>query len=261
MDRLAGKVAVVTGAGSGNGRAFALGYAAEGAAVLAADIDRDGLEATADLVEKAGGKIETCLADVTSSQSVREMFDASERAFGKIDILMSNAGIIHRTEFLDLTEEIYDRVMAVNLKGVFLCGLEGAKRMAASGGGAIVNIASINSLIAASNTAVYCASKGGVQMLTRSMAVSLAPHRIRVNAIAPGTIRTNINRDRLSDPAVVEAESRRMPLGRLGMPEDLIGAAVFLASDDAAYITGHTLVVDGGLTITWNAEHPLAPAE
>jgi NAD(P)-dependent dehydrogenase (short-subunit alcohol dehydrogenase family) len=261
MDRLEGKVAVVTGAGSGNGRAFALGYASEGAAVLAADIDQDGLEQTADLAERAGGTIETCLTDVTSSQAVSAMFDAAERAYGQVDILMSNAGIIHRTEFLDLTEEIFDRIIAVNLKGVFLCGLEGARRMAQSGGGAIINIASVNSLIAASNTAAYCASKGGVQMLTRSMAVSLAPHRIRVNAIAPGTIRTNINRDRLHDPAVAEAEARRVPLGRLGVPDDLVGTAIFLASDDSAYITGHTLVVDGGLTITWNAEHPLAEGE
>ncbi len=256
MDRLEGKVAVVTGAGSGNGRAFALGYASEGAAVLAADIDQEGLEQTADLAERAGGTIETCLADVTSSQAVSAMFDAAERAYGQVDILMSNAGIIHRTEFLDLTEEIFDRIIAVNLKGVFLCGLEGAKRMVPSGGGAIINIASVNSLIAASNTAAYCASKGGVQMLTRSMAVSLAQHHIRVNAIAPGTIQTNINRDRLDTDMAIEREQKRIPLGRLGQPNDLAGPAIFLASDDSAYVTGHTLFVDGGATVTWNQEHP-----
>lgn len=258
VSRLEGKVAIVTGAGSGNGRAIALGYAHEGARVLAADLNEDSARETAELGERAGGEIEPCRVDVSDGQSVQAMIGLAEQRFGDLDVLVSNAGIIHRTEFLDLTEEIFDRVLAVNLRGVFLCGLYAGRRMAATGGGAIVNIASVNAEVAASNTAAYCASKGGVQMLTRSMAVSLAPHKIRVNAIGPGTIPTAINRDRLSGPGALEAEAKRVPLGRLGRPEDLVGPAVFLATDDSAYVTGHTLFVDGGVLITWNHEHPLA---
>jgi NAD(P)-dependent dehydrogenase (short-subunit alcohol dehydrogenase family) len=257
MQRLEGKVAVVTGAGSGNGRAIALGYAREGARVLAGDLNEDTARETAALARDKDRAVEACRVDVSDGPSVQAMLARAEERFGRLDILVSNAGIIHRTEFLDLTEETFDRVIAVNLRGTFLCGLYGARRMAASGGGVIINIASVNAEVAASNTAAYCASKGGVQMLTRSMAVSLAPHHIRVNAIGPGTIRTNINRDRLDRPGAVEAEAKRIPLGRVGDPEDLVGAAVFLASDDSAYVTGQTLFVDGGFLITWNPEHPL----
>ena len=254
MGRLEGKVAIVTGTGSGNGRAIALGYAREGARVFGADIDEASARETAELAERAGGEIEPGFVDVADSASVQAMVRQAEQRFGGLDILVANAGIIARAEFLDHTEEMFDRVIAVKLRGVFLCGLYAGRRMAERGGGSIVNIASVNSEVAAPTTAAYCASKGGVQMLTRSMALSLAQHNIRVNAIGPGTIRTNINRDRLDQPGAVEAESRRIPLGRLGQPEDLIGAAVFLASDDSAYVTGHTLFVDGGATASWNFE-------
>lgn len=256
MGRLDGKVALVTGTGSGNGRAIALGYAREGARVFGADIDEATARATAEQAEREGGEVEPGYVDAADGASVQEMVRRAEERFGRIDVLVANAGITQRAEFLDHTEEMFDRIIAVNLRGVFLCGLYAGRRMAASGGGSIINIASVNSEMAASNTAAYCASKGGVQMLTRSMAVSLARHNIRVNAIGPGTIRTNINRDRLDVPGAVEAESRRIPLGRLGRPEDLIGAAVFLASDDSAYVTGHTLFVDGGATVTWNVQAP-----
>jgi NAD(P)-dependent dehydrogenase (short-subunit alcohol dehydrogenase family) len=261
MQRLDGKVAVVTGAGSGNGRAIALGFAREGARVLVADVDEAAAEATAGLAREQGwgDQVAVCPVDVADGASVRAMVEEAEGRFGRIDVLVSNAGITNRQEFLDLTEELFDRVIAVNLRGVFLCGLYCGRRMAATGGGAIINIASVNSEVAASNTAPYCASKGGVQMLTRSMAVSLAPHKIRVNAIGPGTIRTNINRDRLDRPGATEAEAKRVPLGRLGTPEDLVGPAVFLASNESTYVTGHTLFVDGGFLITWNPEHALAP--
>jgi glucose 1-dehydrogenase len=258
MKRLAGKAAIVTGAGSGIGRAIALGYLAEGASVLMADLDEDTARETAELGQHEASGAEVCRVDVADGESVRAMVSLAEARFGRLDILVHCAGIIHRTEFLDLTEEIFDRVVAVNLRGTFLCGLYAARRMAALGGGAIVNFASVNAEVAASNTAAYCASKGGVQMLTRSMAVSLAPHKIRVNAIGPGTTRTNINRDRLDRPGALEAEARRIPLGRVGVPDDLVGPAIFLASDDAAYITGHTLFVDGGFLVSWNPEHPLA---
>jgi NAD(P)-dependent dehydrogenase (short-subunit alcohol dehydrogenase family) len=258
MTRLEGKVAVVTGAGSGNGRAIALGYAREGAKVLAADIDEARAGETLELAGSARRSLESCHVDVSDGQSVQDMLALAEERLGGLDILVSNAGITHRSDFLDHTEEIFDRVMAVNLRGTFLCGLHGARRMSASGGGVIINISSVNAEVGASRWAAYCASKGGVQMLTRSMAVSLAPHKIRVNAIGPGTIRTNINRDRLDQPGAVEAEARRIPLGRVGMPDDLVGAAVFLASDESAYVTGHTLFVDGGFLVTWDPEHPLA---
>ena len=259
MARLEGKVAIVTGSGSGNGRAITIGYAREGARVFGADIDEESARETAELAERAGGEVEPGYVDVADSASVQEMVRRAEQRFEGLDILVANAGIIARAEFLEHTEEMFDRIIGVNLRGVFLCGLYAGRRMAERQGGSIINIASVNSEVAASNTAAYCASKGGVQMLTRSMAVSLARHNIRVNAIGPGTIRTNINRDRLDRPGAVEAESRRVPLGRLGQPEDLIGAAIFLASDESAYVTGHTLFVDGGATVAWHFEQP-APA-
>ena len=259
MNRLQGKIAIVTGSGSGNGRAITIGYAREGARVFGADVDEDSARETAELAEREGGEVEPGHVDVADGASVQEMVRRAEERFGGLDVLVANAGITARAEFLDHTEEMFDRIIAVNLRGVFLCGLYAGRRMAALNGGSIINIASVNSEVAASNTAAYCASKGGVQMLTRSMAVSLAQHNIRVNAIGPGTIRTNINRDRLDRPGAVEAESRRVPLGRLGQPEDLIGAALFLASDDSAYVTGHTLFVDGGATATWHFERPASP--
>jgi NAD(P)-dependent dehydrogenase (short-subunit alcohol dehydrogenase family) len=252
MGRLDGKVAIVTGTGSGNGRAIALGYAREGARVFGADVDEATARATAEEAERAGGEIEPGYVNVADGASVQQMVRRAEERFGRIDILVANAGITRRAEFLDHTEEMFDQVIAVNLRGVFLCGLYVGRRMAASGGGAIINLASVNAEMAASNTAAYCASKGGVQMLTRSMAVSLAKHNIRVNAIGPGTIPTNINRDRLGAPGAIEAEARLTPLGRLGRPEDLVGAAVFLASEDSAWVTGHTLFVDGGATVAWH---------
>ena len=256
MRRLEGKVAIVTGTGSGNGRAIAIGYAREGARVFGADIDEASARETAELAEREGGEVEPGYVDVADSASVQEMVRRAEQRFGSIDVLVANAGIIARAEFLEHTEEMFDRIIAVNLRGVFLCGLYAGRRMAERQGGSIINIASVNAEMAASNTAAYCASKGGVQMLTRSMAVSLARHNIRVNAIGPGTIRTNINRDRLDQAGAIEAENRRIPLGRIGQPEDLVGAALFLATDDSAYVTGHTLFVDGGITVTWNVEHP-----
>jgi NAD(P)-dependent dehydrogenase (short-subunit alcohol dehydrogenase family) len=255
MSRLEGKVAIVTGAGSGNGRGITLGYAREGARVLAADLNETSAQETAELAERAGGRVEPGRVDVANGASVEAMVAQAERAFGKIDLLVANAGINDRMDFLDLTEEVWDRILDVNLKGVFLCGLHTARRMAQSGGGAIINIASINSQIAGSLTAAYCASKGGVQMLTRSMAVSLAPHRIRVNAIGPGIIETNLTRALLDSPDQVDFFNRRSPIGRIGTPDDLVGPAVFLASDESAYVTGHTLFVDGGILASRHLQH------
>ena len=240
--RFAGKVAVVTGAGSGIGAAAADRFAAEGASVVYADRDTARLGRIA-----ASGSVLPVAADVADPGSVERLVAATLDRFGRVDVVVSNAGIWRGSPFLDTTDEEWDEVLGVNLTGTFLVCRGFARAMAAAGaGGSIVVTASTNSFLAEPDSAAYNASKGGVVMLVKSMAVDLAQARIRVNAIAPGTIRTNINADVQSLPDFGSPLYAFPPARRWGDPVDLAGPIAFLASPDADYITGSVLVVDGG---------------
>ena len=246
--RLADKVALVTGAAQGIGRACAEGFAREGARVVLADVSEEAGRAAAGAMAKAGQEALFVRCDVSRRADVEAAVAAAVHAFGRLDVLVANAGIVHAAEFLDLAEADFDRVLAVNLKGVFLAGQAAARQMVKQGGGgAIVNMSSVNAVLAIPNQVPYVVSKGAINQLTRVMALSLAPHGIRVNAVGPGTILTE-----LAKTAVLgnrEAEKKilsRTPLGRLGEPAEVARVAAFLASDDASYITGQTLYPDGG---------------
>jgi NAD(P)-dependent dehydrogenase (short-subunit alcohol dehydrogenase family) len=240
--RFDGKVVVVTGAGSGIGAAAADRFLAEGAWVVYADRDAGRLGRVA-----ASAAVLTVVADVAEPASVSGLVSTTLDRFGRVDVVVSNAGIWRGSPFLEVTDAEWDEVLGVNLKGTFLVCRDFARAMAAAGtGGSIVVTASTNSFLAEPGSAAYNASKGGVVMLVKSMAVDLAQAGIRVNAIAPGTIRTNINADVRSLPEGGSPLYAFPPARRWGNPEDLAGPIMFLASPDADYITGSVLVVDGG---------------
>jgi 3-oxoacyl-[acyl-carrier protein] reductase len=243
--RLAGRVAIVTGAGRGIGRAIALGYAREGAAVVLGDLDVGSSEASAATIRLDGGRAIGLAVDVARAADAQRLVEAALGEFGRLDILVNNAAIAERRDFLELTEAEWDRTLDVNLKGCFLCGQAAARVMVAQGGGAIINVSSSNSIVAHGTQAHYAASKGGVNMLTKAMAVSLGPQNVRVIGLAPSSVNTAMLGGLLDDAARAQ-RAARIPLRRLAEPEDLVGAAVFLATDDASYISGTTLFVDGG---------------
>ena len=240
--RLQGKVAAITGAGRGNGRAMAEAFVREGAAVMVADLDASLARATA---EELGSSAAIAMDVRLPGDSTRMVAETVSR-FGRLDVLVNNAGVIGRHDFFDVSEEEWDRVLDVNLKGSFLCAQAAARRMKEQGGGAIINIASVNAISVNPNTVPYCVSKGGVVTLTKAMALALVGHRIRVNAIGPGPVRTNLSRGRLEDPQAYAATVAHIPMGRVAEPHDLAGAATFLASEESGYVTGITLFVDGG---------------
>lgn len=239
--RFGGKVAVVTGAGSGIGAAAADRFVAEGAQVVYADRDSGRLSQVA-----TSASVLAVAADVADPASVSALVNTTLDRFGRVDVLVSNAGIWRGSPFLDTTDEEWDEVLGVNLRGTFLVCRGFARAMTAGTGGSIIVTASTNSFLAEPESAAYNASKGGVVMLVKSMAVDLAQARIRVNAVAPGTIRTNINADVQSLPEGGSPLYAFPPARRWGDPEDLAGPIAFLASPDADYITGSVLVVDGG---------------
>jgi NAD(P)-dependent dehydrogenase (short-subunit alcohol dehydrogenase family) len=251
---LEGKNAIVTGAGSGIGAAVAAGLAREGAGVACADINAEAAERVAAGIRAEGGRAIGIGVDVTLSDSVQAMLDRAVAEFGSIHILHANAGVSLRAPFLEIPEELWDKVIDINLKGQFLCGQIVGRHMAQRGGGSIINTSSqLAEGVAQAGNAHYMASKGGSRMLTRAMAVDLAPLGIRVNALAPGLTHTALTRDRIEGADEASAEFRRWALGRIpmrrfGTPDDLVGAVVFLASDEARYVTGSTIVVDGGYT-------------
>ncbi len=242
--RLANRVAIVTGAARGIGFACAQRLAAEGARVVLGDSDaKAGAEAATRIAGAA-----FVAADVSRKADVDALVNHVLDDTDRIDILINNAGITHACDFLELAEEDFDRVLRVNLKSMFLCGQAVARTMVARGvRGAIVNMSSVNAVLAIPNQVPYVVSKGGVNQLTRVMAIALAPHGIRVNAIGPGTIATEMARKAVlgSDEAKRKILSRT-PLGRLGEPDEVAAVAAFLASDDASYLTGQTIYPDGG---------------
>jgi NAD(P)-dependent dehydrogenase (short-subunit alcohol dehydrogenase family) len=247
-------VAIVTGGAQGIGRAIVEGLAREGAAVMVADVNGEKAQQTAAAVAAApdvaaaGGRARAASADVGRLNDIDALVERTVTEFGRLDILVNNAGIALAAPLLEVTEELWDRQMAINLKAAFFATQRAAEVMIRQGGGGkILNLASTSGFVASSISMVpYDISKAGVRMLTISSAVQLAPHHINVNAVAPGTIDTDLTRS-LADPERLEwYATRKIPWGRMGRPRDLAGAAVFLCSDDADYVTGHTLVVDGG---------------
>ncbi len=251
MFDLTGKVALVTGASSGLGRSFAATLATHGAKVAAAARRRDRLEALADEIACLDGICAPVVMDVTDGASVAAAFDAAEAAFGPVDILINNAGVPANTFFTKLTEADWRGVMDVNLDGVFRVAQEAAKRMQARGkGGAIVNISSVLGFGVLKAVAPYAASKAAVIQLTKAMALELARDRIRVNALAPGYVSTELNADFLASEAGQRLIAK-IPLGRVAAVHDLDGALLLLASDAGAYITGTTITVDGGSLLSF----------
>jgi glucose 1-dehydrogenase len=257
-----GKVALVTGSSQGIGQAIALRLAQEGAdIVINYRSSPDGAQATLAKVEEIGGKCYTALcpqaeghtiqADLGNIEEAQELIKDSIAHFGKLDILVNNAGIEKHAPFWDVTEADYDAVMNVNLKGVFFATQAFVKYlMAAQRPGKIINISSVHEELPFPNFTAYCASKGGLKMFTRNLAVELGRLGITINNVAPGAIETPINTKLLNDPPKLAALLNNIPLGRLGQPQDVSSLVSFLASSDADYITGSTFVVDGGLL--WN---------
>jgi NAD(P)-dependent dehydrogenase (short-subunit alcohol dehydrogenase family) len=246
-----GRRAIVTGAARGIGRAIAELLAAEGAAVVVADIDAKAGEAVAAGIRAAGGRSLFVACDVTSSDDCRRTVEAAVTTFGGVDTLCNIAGIVRRADVVETTEAEWDRVIAVNLTSVFLMSKHAIPVMAAGGGGAIVNAGSGWGLKGGDRAASYCASKGAVVNLTRAMAIDHGPQRIRVNCVCPGDTDTAMLRDEAHQLGAAEAEflagsAAGRPLARLGTPEDTARAVLFLVTDASAWVTGTTLVVDGG---------------
>ena len=245
---LDGKTAIVTGAAQGIGAACANAFAAHGVKVVLADIARDRCESTAsEIASSPGAKTVAVHTDVGEEAQCEALLAACIDRFGHCDVLVNNAGIISSGTILDLSTEDFDRVLRVNLRGAFLLARLVARHMVEKKiAGAIINMASVNSILAIPNLMSYAVSKGGLAQLTRAMAVALAPHNIRVNAIGPGSIATDMLKTVMKDDKTRRMIMSRTPMGRAGEPEEVAKVAVFLASDYASYITGQTIYADGG---------------
>lgn len=247
---LEGKVAIVTGGAQGIGKGIVERYVKENAKVAIFDIDKDMLEATEAEMKSMGGDVMTFTVDVLSKEQSFNAVNAVADKWGHIDILVNDAGICPWADFLEIPEEDWDKVMGINLKGYFLMSQAVGRIMSKQkDGGSIIHMSSVNGLAAEAQIAHYNVSKGGINMLTMSMALELAKYNIRVNAICPGFIDTRLNRSDIENEEWLKEYLKTIPMGRVGKPSDIASAAFFLASDDSAYITGHLLVVDGGQII------------
>ena len=248
---LAGKVAIVTGAAQGIGQACAVRLAKEGARIALCDVNAAAGEAAATQIEAAGGTALFFTCDVAKPADVDGVVAATLQAFGRIDVLVNNAGVVDDAPFLELTIEEFDRVLGINLRGAFLMGQAVARQMVKQGkggtfAGAIVNMSSINEKFALPDHVAYSISKGGISQLTKAMAIALAPQGIRVNAVGPGTIDTPLIESVIKDKAFRTKVLSRTPLGRFGRPEEVAAIVAWLASDEASYVTGTTIFADGG---------------
>ena len=252
--RLEGRVASITGAGSGMGREAALLFAREGAGVLASDIDAAAAAATAEAVRAEGGEAHGVAADVSDPAAVERLYAEGEGVFGKVDVLYNNAGIFHPDDgsVTDTDDAIWEKVIAVDLTGVFLCCKHGVPALLRAGGGVIVNVASFVSWMGAATPQIaYTSAKGGVLSMTREIATEFARQGIRANALCPGPVETPLLRELLSDPQRRERRLVHIPMGRFGDAREIARAALFLASDDSSYMTGASLLVDGGITAAY----------
>lgn len=249
MANLKDKVALITGGRRGIGRGIALTLAKYGAKVIVTDISCEDCEKVVEEIKTAGGEGLAIKLDVTSRQDAEAAIKKGVEKFGKLDILINNAGIAEFSPFLDITDEQLSKTLDINLKGQFICAQTAARQMKTQGGGAIVNIASVamgGQGIGFPNVSHYCASKGGVAALTEATAAELAKYNIRVNAIAPGLIETPMIASVKADAAGFQASLSRIPMGRVGEPKEIGELAAFLASEDASYITGSVVIIDGG---------------
>src|SRR4051794_22056165 len=255
-ERLLGRKVLVTGSSKGIGRGIAIRLAQEGAdVVINYNSDPLGAEEVLAEVQSLGRRGAIIRANLGTVAEVRDLVAQSEEALGGLDVLVNNAGVEKHAAFWDVTEKDYDTVLDVNLKGVFFAAQVFVQQcMRASRPGKIINISSVHEDLAFPNFAAYCASKGGVRMLTRTLAVELGPLGITINSIAPGAIETPVNTALLNDPVKLKALLGQIPLGRLGKPNDVAGLAVFLASSDSDYVTGTTYFIDGGLTVFYQEQ-------
>jgi glucose 1-dehydrogenase len=247
--RLQGKVAIVTGAASGIGQAISAKFASEGAAVVVDYIGKPGsADGTLQKITEAGGRGIAVLGDVSDPLQVQNLIDRAVEAFGRLDIMVNNAGIEFKRPFLEFPLDLWQKIMAVDLTGPFLCAQAAARQMVKQGGGGrIINISSVHEDLTMPTNAPYCAAKGGLRMLMRTIAVELAPHQITVNNIGPGAIFTPIDKDIQENASLNAQLMAEIPLGRWGRPEEVAELATYLASDAAGYITGSTHFIDGGM--------------
>lgn len=246
--RFSGKAVIVTGAGRGIAKGIAQRFAEEGADVVALDVDADVLEETAAEFQESGWALATVAGDVTKREDVQSAVSECVSRFGKLDVMVAAAGVIHLAHVLEIDDQSWQHVLDVNVNGVFYCTQEAARVMVANGGGSIIAIASINAHFAGNNNSSYCASKGAVVSFVRGAALDLGPQGVRVNAVNPGLTNTRIGGIVVEDPVMGPAYLQGNPIKRFAEPADTANAVLFLASDEASYMTGSEVTVDGGFS-------------